>query len=238
VTIRVVIADDQPVVRAGFSAMLSAQPDLEVVGEAADGAELVELVLRSAPDVAVVDVRMPHVDGIEAVRRLQDRGSATRVLVVTTFDLGEYVYQALRAGASGFLLKDSPVDRLVEGVRMVSEGAMLLGPSVTRRLIEELGSGRRPVAHKQIRRLTRTEYEVAVLVAQGLSNAEIAEHRQVSEQTVKSHVSEILRRLEVRDRVQVVVIAYEAGMVTPAAGTTGGTEADLTHTEVATRSSP
>jgi DNA-binding NarL/FixJ family response regulator len=214
-TTRVVVADDQPVVRAGFAALLSAQPDLEVVGQAADGEALVDLVLEHRPDVAVVDVRMPRVDGIEACRRIAAADVDTRLLVVTTFDLDAYVYDALRAGASGFLLKDVPAARLVEAVRLVGDGSMLLGPSVTRRLVEAF-SERRPTVHVDgIADLTAREREVAVLIARGLSNAEIADALVVGEQTVKSHVSEVLRKLGVRDRVQVVVLAYESGMVTP-----------------------
>jgi len=215
VTTRVVVADDQPVVRAGFAALLSAQPDLEVVGQAADGAALVDLVLEHHPEVAVVDVRMPVVDGIEACRRVAASDAETRMLVVTTFELDAYVYDALHAGASGFLLKDVPAARLVEAVRLVADGSMLLGPSVTRRLVEDAAARRPTVQIDGIAQLSAREREVAVLVARGLSNAEIAHVLVVAEQTVKSHVSEVLRKLEVRDRVQVVVLAYESGLVTP-----------------------
>ena len=214
-TTRVVVADDQPVVRAGFAALLSAQPDLEVVGQAADGAALVDLVLEHHPEVAVVDVRMPVVDGIEACRRVAASDAETRMLVVTTFELDAYVYDALHAGASGFLLKDVPAARLVEAVRLVADGSMLLGPSVTRRLVEDAAARRPTVQIDGIAQLSAREREVAVLVARGLSNAEIAHVLVVAEQTVKSHVSEVLRKLEVRDRVQVVVLAYESGLVTP-----------------------
>ena len=197
--------------------MLGGQPDIEVVGQACDGAELVDVVLEKDPDVAVVDVRMPGVDGIEACRRLRDAEANARILVVTTFDLDEYVYDALRAGASGFLLKDAPTSKLVEAVRMIADGSMLLGPSVTRRLVEVIGARRGHVPVPELQHLTRSEREVCALVAKGMSNAEIAEARHISEQTVKSHVSEILRKLQVRDRVQVVVLAYESGLIRPGA---------------------
>jgi DNA-binding NarL/FixJ family response regulator len=210
-----VVADDQPVVRAGFAAVLAAAPDIEVVGTAADGAELVALVAAEDPDVAVVDVRMPVMDGIAATAAL-GRAHATRVLVLTTFDLDEYVVAAVRAGASGFLLKDVPAERLVEAVRLVADGGMLLGPSVTRRLVEDFAEqpatrATDPAAYG----LTRREGEVLGLLGRGLANAEIAEDLVVSTETVKSHVAEVLRKLGLRDRVQAVVWAYEHGLVTP-----------------------
>lgn len=213
--LRVVVADDQPVVRAGFAAVLAAAPDIEVVGTAADGAELVALVAAEDPDVAVVDVRMPVMDGIAATAALS-RDHATRVLVLTTFDLDEYVVAAVRAGASGFLLKDVPAERLVEAVRLVADGGMLLGPSVTRRLVEDFAEqptarAADPAAYG----LTRREGEVLGLLGRGLANAEIAEDLVVSTETVKSHVAEVLRKLGLRDRVQAVVWAYEHGLVTP-----------------------
>ncbi|MBU2072959.1 MAG: response regulator transcription factor [Actinobacteria bacterium] len=213
--LRVVVADDQPVVRAGFAAVLAAAPDIEVVGTAADGAELVALVAAEDPDVAVVDVRMPVMDGIAATAAL-GRDHATRVLVLTTFDLDEYVVSAVRAGASGFLLKDVPAERLVEAVRLVADGGMLLGPSVTRRLVEDFAEqpaarAADPAAYG----LTRREGEVLGLLGRGLANAEIAEDLVVSTETVKSHVAEVLRKLGLRDRVQAVVWAYEHGLVTP-----------------------
>ncbi|MBT0993869.1 response regulator transcription factor [Cellulomonas sp. DKR-3] len=223
---RVVVADDQAVVRAGFAAILDAAPDLEVVGAAADGRELVDLVAAQQPDVAVVDVRMPVLDGIEATRLLVAHHPATRVLVLTTFDLDEYVYDALRAGASGFLLKDVPASRLVESVRLVADGSMLLGPTVTRRLVEDFAG--RPAADRPdgaaaiaLATLTPRETEVVAAVARGLSNAEVGAELFITEPTVKSHVSEALRKLGCRDRVQLVIAAYEAGLVRPAAG--GGT---------------
>jgi DNA-binding NarL/FixJ family response regulator len=214
-TIRVVVADDQPVVRAGFAGVLAAAEGIEVVGTAADGADLVELVGRTRPHVAVVDVRMPVLDGIAATAALT-REHDTRVLILTTFDLDEYVFAALRSGASGFLLKDVPAERLVEAVRLVAEGSMLLGPGVTRRLVADhadrsLAAATDPSAYG----LTRREGEVLGLLGRGLSNAEIAADLVLSTETVKSHVAEVLRKLSLRDRVQAVVWAYEHGLVTP-----------------------
>lgn len=209
------VADDQPVVRAGFGALLDAQDDLEVVGQAADGLELVDLVAVNAPDVAVVDVRMPRMDGIEAARHIIASGVETRLLMVTTFDLDAYVYDALKSGASGFLLKDTPGHRIVEAVRMVAEGSMLLGPNVTRRLVEQVAAHRPPMTMRGLDDLTSREQHVCALLARGMSNAEIADTLVLGEQTVKSHVSEVLRKLGVRDRVQVVVLAYESGLVSP-----------------------
>lgn len=210
---RVVVADDQAVVRAGFAAILDSAPDIEVVGSAGHGLELLEVVAAHAPDVAVVDVRMPVLDGIEATRRIAAEHPATRVLILTTFDLDAYVHDALRAGASGFLLKDVPAERLVEAVRLVAEGSMLLGPGVTRRLVADFAA--RPgtaTAAGRLDDLTPREREVVVLVARGLSNAEIAAELVVGETTVKSHVSEALRKLGCRDRVQIVIAAYEGGL--------------------------
>ncbi|MBD9699965.1 response regulator transcription factor [Flavimobilis sp. GY10621] len=213
--VRVVLADDQPVILHGLAAILAATPGIEVVGTAADGAELVRLVERMSPDVALVDVRMPRVDGIEATRRVTASGAGTRVVILTTFDLDEYVYDALRAGASGFLLKDVTAERLVEAVRLVAEGSMLLGPGVTRRLVKDVAARRAaPRVVPGLDELTPREREVFAAVARGLSNAEIAAEQWVSEPTVKSHVSEILRKTGCRDRVQLVVAAYESGTVT------------------------
>ncbi|WP_225755596.1 response regulator transcription factor [Actinotalea sp. Marseille-Q4924] len=212
--IRVVIADDQPVVRLGFAAILDAAPDLAVVGSAADGRELVAAVAEHAPDVAVVDVRMPVLDGIAATALITRDHPATRVLVLTTFDLDEYVYDALQAGASGFLLKDVPAERLVEGVRAVADGSMLLGPNVTRRLVHDVATRtpeRAPV--DGLGTLTPREHEVLLAVARGLSNAEVAAELWVTEQTVKTHVAAVLRKLGRRDRVQLVIAAYESGLV-------------------------
>ncbi|WP_273653267.1 response regulator transcription factor [Cellulomonas fimi] len=209
---RVVVADDQPVVLQGFAAILGSAPDLEVVGTAADGRALVELVARTEPDVAVVDVRMPVLDGIAATQQVVARHPATRVLVLTTFDLDEYVLDALRAGASGFLLKDVTAERLVEAVRLVAEGSMLLGPNVTRRLVEDFSRRvRRP--SPEFDTLTPRERDVALAAARGLSNAEIAGELFIGESTVKTHLSEVLRKLRCRDRVQLVVTVHEAGLL-------------------------
>lgn len=212
--IRIVVADDQPVIREGFAAVLSAQPGLEVVGQAADGAELVDLVTQTAPDLALVDIRMPRMDGIEATRRIA-AASDTRVLILTTFDLDAYVYDAIRAGASGFLLKDVTAARLVEAVRLVAEGSVLLAPTVSRRLIADFASAAPPVPDQVADTLTPREREVLLLVARGLSNAEIAGTLVLGVETVKSHVSELLRKLQLRDRIQAVVFAYENGLVRP-----------------------
>jgi DNA-binding NarL/FixJ family response regulator len=212
---RVVVADDQPIICAGFAALLDAQPGLEVVGTAADGAALLALVAEQEPDVALVDVRMPVMDGIEATRVIAARHRA-RVLILTTFDLDEYVYEAIRAGASGFLLKDVTGERLVEAVRMVGEGSMLLGPGVTRRLVEDFGVRRDPVRDPLAGKgLTPREREVLVMLGRGSSNAEIAGEMVVANETVKSHVAEVLRKLGLRDRVQAVVWCYEHGLVQP-----------------------
>ncbi|GGC02567.1 response regulator transcription factor [Cellulomonas carbonis] len=212
--IRTVVADDQPVVRHGFAAILDSAPDIEIVGSAGDGRELVTLVRETAPDVAVVDVRMPVLDGIAATARITAEHPSTRVLVLTTFDLDEYVYDALQAGASGFLLKDVPADRLVEGVRAVADGSMLLGPNVTRRLVSDVAA-RTPAPEPVpgLDTLTPREHEVLLAVARGLSNAEIAAELWVTEQTVKTHVAAVLRKLARRDRVQLVIAAYESGLV-------------------------
>lgn len=214
-TLRVVVADDQPVICAGFAALLQAQDGVEVVGTAADGVELVDLVRRTAPDVAVVDVRMPRMDGIEATRAITADGE-TRVLILTTFDLDRYVYEALRSGASGFLLKDVTAERLVEGVRMVAEGSMLLGPSVTRRLVEDFAADRATrTPPADLGALSPRERDVLLGLARGRSNAEIAGELFLGVETVKSHVGEVLRKLGLRDRIQAVVWAYENGLVRP-----------------------
>ncbi|KQR07298.1 response regulator transcription factor [Cellulomonas sp. Leaf334] len=210
---RVVVADDQPVVLQGFAAIIGAAPGLEVVGAAKDGRELLRLVAVEKPDVAVVDVRMPVLDGIAATARISVEHPSTRVLILTTFDLDEYVYDALRAGASGFLLKDVTAERLVEAVRMVAEGSMLLGPTVTRRLVEDFTARSTPVQVTGIADLTPRELEILRAVARGLSNAEIGAELWIAEPTVKSHVSEALRKLGCRDRVQLVIAAYESGLV-------------------------
>jgi DNA-binding NarL/FixJ family response regulator len=213
--IRVLIADDPALMRTGFRMILDAQDDIEVVGEAIDGADAIRRFQRLSPNVVVMDVRMPAMDGIEATRRLSALGRPARVLILTTFDLDEYVYEALRAGASGFLLKDRPPEELVAAVRVIASGEALLAPSVTRRLIEEFA--RRPPAVKptELDELTEREREVLVLMAKGLSNAEIARALFVAETTVKTHVGRVLHKLGLRDRAQAVVLAYESGLVHP-----------------------
>ena len=216
--IRVLLVDDQELVRSGFAMLLGAQDDIEVAGEAADGAAAIEQAETLRPDVVLMDVRMPVMDGIEATRRIVALDPAPRVLVLTTFDLDEHVYAALQAGASGFLLKDAPAADLVRGVRVVAGGDALLAPSVTRRLIEEIApaSGGGPRTKPAgLDELTAKEREVLEHLARGLSNAEIAEAMFVSEATVKTHVGHVLTKLGVRDRVQAVVLAYEAGVVRP-----------------------
>ena len=215
--IRVLVADDQTLVRAGFRAILEAQNDLEVVGEAEDGAKAVALAHELGPDVVLMDVRMPGVDGIEATRRLVRDGDGPRVLMLTTFDLDEYVYEAMKAGASGFLLKDAPRDQLVDAVRTVAAGDALLAPAIVRRLIEDFVRRPPPGARRpgELEELTERELEVLTLIARGLANSEIAAALFVSEATVRTHVSHILAKLELRDRVQAVVYAYETGLVQP-----------------------
>jgi DNA-binding NarL/FixJ family response regulator len=215
--IRVAIADDQALVRGGFRSILDGQPDIEVVGEAGDGAEAVEAAERLAPDVILMDVRMPGTDGLEATRRIAARGLATRVLVLTTFDVDEYVYEAMKAGASGFLLKTAPPRQLAEAVRTVAAGDEILAPSVTRRLVEQFV--RRPPpgtgVPARLADLTERELEVLRLVARAQSNAEIAAELFVTEATVKSHVNRLLGKLGLRDRTQAIVLAYETGLVEP-----------------------
>jgi len=216
VTVRVLLADDQALVRSGFRMILEARDDLEVVGEARTGAEAIELAERLDPDVILMDVRMPDLDGIEATRRLTAAGSHARILILTTFDLDEYVYAALRAGASGFLLKDVEPEQLAEAVRVIASGEALLAPTVTRRLIDRFGrSLPQEKPPPSLESLTARELEILRLLASGLSNAEIATTLVVSDATVKTHVSSILRKLRLRDRVQAVVLAYDAGLVQP-----------------------
>ena len=221
--IRVLIVDDQSLVRAGFRMILEAEGDVEVVGEASDGAEALEAAAEHSPDVILMDVRMPNVDGLEATRRLlEGKSEGPRILILTTFDLDEYVWEALHAGASGFLLKDTPPEQLVDAIRVVAAGDALLAPAITRRVIEEFVS--RPPASARgpapgLDELTARELEMLRYVARGLSNAEIAEAAFVSETTVKTHVAHILMKLRLRDRVQAVVYAYEHGIVAP--GETG-----------------
>jgi DNA-binding NarL/FixJ family response regulator len=215
-----VIADDQGMVRAGFRSLLEAEPDLEVVGEAADGRAAVELVTRLRPDVTLMDIRMPVLDGLAATRQLLEAGVPTRVLVLTTFDLDEYVFAALRAGASGFLLKDAPAEELAAAIRVVASGDALLAPGVTRRVIDAFVHRAPPPVDpdRPVADLTRREVEVLGLLARGLSNADIAARLFVSEGTTKTHVSNVLMKLGLRDRVQAVIYAYEHGVVVPGAG--------------------
>jgi DNA-binding NarL/FixJ family response regulator len=213
--IRVLIADDQALVRGGFRLILQAQKDMEVVGEAEDGRQALQLAKELKPDVVLMDIRMPELDGIEATRRLGDSPDAPRVLMLTTFDMNEYVYEAMKSGASGFLLKDVRPEQLADAVRTVAAGDALLAPSITRRLIEEFVH-RPPPGQKrppELEELTDRELEVLQLIAKGLSNTEIGGQLFVSEATVKTHVTRILAKLRLRDRVQAVVLAYESGLV-------------------------
>jgi DNA-binding NarL/FixJ family response regulator len=217
VTVRVVIADDQGMVRSGFTTLLNSEPDIEVIGEAVNGQEAITRAAQLRPDVMLMDVRMPVLDGLQATRQITAMDGAPKVLVLTTFDLDDYVYQALRWGASGFLLKDASAAELAAAVRIVAAGDALLSPGVTRRLIAEfarMGAPRSPT-RKTLDSLTERESEVLALVARGLSNAEIASRLVVAEQTVKTHVSRILMKLGLRDRTQAVVLAYETGLVEP-----------------------
>ena len=212
------IADDQAMVREGFGALLAAQPGITVAGLAADGAEAVRLARRARPDVVLMDVRMPVLDGLAATRELLAAGDGPKVLMLTTFDLDEYVYEALRAGASGFMLKDAPAAELVHAVRVVAAGDALLAPSVTRRLIADFTRRPRPAGPRPrgpLAELTPREAEVLTLIARGLSNAEISATLVIAEQTTKTHIGRILMKLQLRDRAQAVVFAYESGLVTP-----------------------
>ncbi|ACZ88640.1 response regulator [Streptosporangium roseum] len=224
-TIRVLLVDDQPLLRTGFRLILEAEPDVTVVGEAGDGKAAQDQSRALMPDVVLMDIRMPGVDGIEATRRIVREAVSgahvPKVLVLTTFDLDEYIVEALRAGASGFLLKDVPPDELVQAIRVVAAGDAIVAPSVTRRLLDRFGA-RLPSAHQQptparLDRLTEREMEVLRLIARGMSNAEIAAELVVSETTVKTHVGNVLTKLGLRDRVQAVVLAYETGLITPGA---------------------
>jgi DNA-binding NarL/FixJ family response regulator len=223
--VKVLIVDDQALVRAGFRMILESEPDIEIVGEAGDGAEALEAVRELQPDVVLMDIRMPNLDGLEATRRLLDgpagETGGPRVLMLTTFDLDEYVYEALRAGASGFMLKDTPPEQLVEAIHVVARGEALLSPTITKRVIEEFilrpPSTMPQERPAQLEELTARELEVLGFMARGLSNAEIAKDLFVSETTVKTHVARILMKLGLRDRVQAVVFAYESGLVQPGA---------------------
>jgi len=219
-SIRVVIADDQSMVRAGFRSLLQAEPDIDVVAEAADGEQAISAVRRFKPDVALMDIRMPNVDGLEATRRIVEDGSATRILILTTFDLDEYVYEGLRAGASGFLLKDASPEQLIAAIHVITEGEAVLAPSVTRRVVEAFARLPAPQDDLQaaLGTLTTREREVLKLLATGRSNSELAETLVVSEATAKTHVRNVLAKLDLRDRVHAVVFAYECGLVRPGAG--------------------
>jgi len=218
-TIRVVLVDDERLVRAGFRMILGAEPDITIVAEASDGREAVQAVREHPTDVVLMDIRMPNVDGLEATRRILDGSrEPPRIIVLTTFDLDEYVYEALRAGASGFLLKDAPEERLVAAIRVAADGGSLFAPSVTRRLIERFASVPvPPTTRDDLGRLTPREVEVLRLMARGFSNREIADALVVTEHTAKTHVAHILAKLDLRDRVQAVVLAYETGLIRPGA---------------------
>ncbi|MEU2789844.1 response regulator transcription factor [Streptomyces sp. NPDC007100] len=214
-TIRVLIADDQKLIRESFGIVLNAQPDIEVIGEAVDGQDAIDRIAALSPDVVLMDIRMPVLDGLEATHRITRSFPDVRIVMLTTFDEDEYVYEALRAGASGFMLKDSSAQQLAEAVRTVATGGALLAPTVTKRLIEEFARGRSPrtVPRGRVAGLTERETEVLRLIAQGLSNSELAERLVIAEQTVKTHVSRMLVKLGLRDRTQAVVFAYETGLV-------------------------
>ncbi len=215
-SLRVLIADDQALVRTGFRKILESEPDIDVVGEAQDGAEAVERARLVHPDVVLMDIQMPRMDGLEATRRL---AGSTRILILTTFDVNEYVFEALRAGASGFLLKDTQADQLVTGIRVVAQGDSLLAPSITRRLIEQFARRPKPSTRPDaLADLTPRELEVLQLVARGLNNREIAAELVLGEATIKTHVTRVLHKLDLRDRVQAVVVAYESGLVQPGSG--------------------
>jgi DNA-binding NarL/FixJ family response regulator len=211
-TIRVLVADDQAMVRSGFRMLLGNEPDIEVVAEASNGLEAVQKAARFGPTVILMDIRMPDVDGMQATRRIIARDPSARVLILTTFDLDEYVYEALRAGASGFVLKDDPPEQLIAAVRTVAAGEALLSPSVTRRVIKQFTRVARPSPPKELDELTDREREIFALIADGLSNAEIGERLYISDTTVKTHVTHIFQKLNLRDRVQAVVLAYRTGI--------------------------
>jgi DNA-binding NarL/FixJ family response regulator len=224
--VRVVLADDQAMVRAGFRLILEAEGDIQVVGEAADGRQAVEVVRRTRPDIVLMDVQMPRLDGLSATRELLEGppgGHLPRVIILTTFETDEYIFEALRAGACGFLLKNAPAEDLVSAIRAVVAGGALLAPSVTRRIIGEFSRRQvtAPASRAALAQLTDREHEVLVLLAQGLTNAEIADRLVVAEATVKTHVSSVLGKLELRDRVQAVIFAYESGLLGPGTGTPG-----------------
>jgi len=212
-SIRVLVADDQSMVRAGFRMLLAREPDIEVVAEAGNGHDAVQQAARFDPTVVLMDIRMPDVDGLDATRQIIAADPSARILILTTFDLDEYVYEALRAGASGFVLKDDPPEQLIAAVRTVAAGDALLSPSVTRRVIKQFTRVPRPRAPKELDELTDREREIFALIADGLSNAEIGERLYISDTTVKTHITHLLQKLGLRDRVQAVVLAYESGLV-------------------------
>ena len=211
-SLRVLVADDQSMVRAGFRMLLSGEADIEVVEEASNGLEAVEKAARFSPNVVLMDIRMPELDGLEATRRILAADPAARILILTTFDLDEYVYEALRAGASGFVLKDDPPEQLIAAVHVVAGGEALLSPAITKRVIKQFARVPSPSPPKQIEDLTERELDVFRLVARGLSNVEIGQELYISETTVKTHITHILQKLDLRDRVQAVVLAYETGL--------------------------
>lgn len=211
-SIRVLVADDQSMVRAGFRMLLAGEPDIEVVAEASNGLEAVDKTIRYRPTVVLMDIRMPELDGLEASRRILAADDTARILILTTFDLDEYVYEALRAGASGFVLKDDPPEQLIAAVRIVAGGDALLSPAITKRVIKQFAHIPRPARPRQFDDLTERELDVFRLIARGLSNAEIGQELYISDTTVKTHITHILQKLNLRDRVQAVVLAYETGV--------------------------
>ena len=221
-TIRVLVADDQSMVRAGFRMLLAGEEDIDVVAEASNGLEAVEKADRFHPDVILMDIRMPELDGLEATRRVLAADNNAQILVLTTFDLDEYVYEALRAGASGFVLKDDPPEQLIAAIRTIAAGDALLSPAVTRRVIGEFARAPRPTPPKEFDELTAREQDVFRLIAAGLSNAEIATELYIEETTVKTHVTHVLQKLHLRDRVQAVVLAYQTGLFEPDSRRPGG----------------
>jgi DNA-binding NarL/FixJ family response regulator len=215
--VRVLVADDQSMVRAGFRMLLAGEPDIEVVAEASNGLEAVEMAARLRPTVVLMDIRMPELDGLQATRRILAADDRTRILILTTFDLDEYVYEALRSGASGFVLKDDPPEQLLAAIRIVAGGDALLSPAITRRVIKQFTRIPHPAPPREFEELTDRELDVFRLIARGLSNAEIGRELYISDTTVKTHITHILQKLNLRDRVQAVVLAYESGVVDTAA---------------------
>jgi DNA-binding NarL/FixJ family response regulator len=221
VSIRVLVADDQSMVRAGFRMLLSGEADIEVVAEASNGLEAVDKAARFKPTVVLMDIRMPELDGLEATRRILAADGTARILILTTFDLDEYIYEALRAGASGFVLKDDPPEQLLAAIRTIADGDALLSPAVTKRVIERFTRTPRPTPPKALDELTERELDVFRLIARGLSNAEIGRELYISDTTVKTHITHILQKLDLRDRVQAVVLAHETGLFDTGGAPTG-----------------